>query len=117
MKINLTSRLLDEITISENASQKFKVEPFWEIYYHGEATALEFVLDLFTGKHFFNPHNVIEEERLHFARIDERARATNRLEHPAARNAAGWLSGLSIAERIIRVWEYWNEEERIDKAA
>ena len=104
MKINLTSRLLDEIGISKNVSQKFKGEPFWELYYRGEASALEFVLDLILDK-VYNPEGAIEEQRLHYVRIDDRARSTCRQEHPAARIAAGWLSGLSIAERILRVWQ------------
>ena len=111
MKINLTSRLLDEISISKNVSQKFEGEPFWELYYRGEAKALEFVLGLILNK-AYNPESAIEERKLQYVRIDDRARSTCRQEHPAARIAAGWLSGLSIAEHIMRVWEgaKWLEE-------
>lgn len=110
MKINLKSRLYDELVISENVSQKFKGEPFWELYYRGEAGALAFVLGLVHDK-VVDPHIQIEEQKLYYTRIDDRERLENRQECPTARNAAGWLSGLSIAERIMRVWEYWNEEE------
>lgn len=105
MKINLVSRLLDEHFISEYVSQKFKGDPFWEPYYHGEATAIDFVMSLIQDK-VFEPHTRIEEQRLHYTKLFDYAKKTNRLEYPAARNAAGWLSGLNIAERIMRVWEY-----------
>ena len=104
MQINLVSRLLDEHLISENVSQKFKGDPIWETYYHGEAVAIDFVMSLIQDK-VFEPHIRIEEQKRHYTAICDYAKKTNRLEYPGARNAAGWLSGLSIAERIMRVWE------------